>query len=74
MNYDTYTVIKNAKIAIERAEEMKKLVKLDLQKEKQQKQQNKMTEKQSRDTNPILWEAIDDINYKLNIIIDKLNI
>ena len=71
MNFDTYTVIKNARIAIERAEEMKKLIRIDLEK---QNKTNIKNENESREMNPIIWKAIDEINYKLSYIIDKLNL
>jgi len=71
MNFDTYTVIKNARIAIERAEEMKKLVRIDLEK---QNKTNIKNENESREMNLIIWKAIDEINYKLSYIIDKLNL
>ena len=77
MNFDTYTVIKNARIAIERAEEMKKLVRIDLEKQNKIKKinnTNMMNENESREMNPIIWKAIDEINYKLSYIIDKLNL
>jgi hypothetical protein len=70
MNYDTYLVVKNARLAIERAEEMKRVIRSDLQKQKQRGIEN---EKESRQLNPLIWNAIDDINYKLNNILNKLD-
>jgi hypothetical protein len=68
MNYDTYLVVKNARLAIERAEEMKRIVRLDLEKKRGIENQ-----KESRELNPLIWNAIDDINYKLNDILNKLD-
>ena len=70
MNYDTYLVVKNARLAIERAEEMKKIVKLDLEKQKKRGIEN---QQESRQLNPLIWNAIDDINYKLDNILNKLD-
>jgi hypothetical protein len=67
MNYDSFTVIKNAKLAIERAEKITKKSREDLKK-------YKMDEKESRECNPYIWKTLDDINYKLNMIIKSLNL
>ena len=74
MNYDTYLVVKNARLAIERAEEMKRIVRFNIEKKKEI-DKNKRIEnlKESRELNPLIWNAIDDINYKLNDIINKLD-
>jgi len=73
MNYDTYLVVKNARLAIERAEEMKKFIRLDLEKKKEiDKKIGAENLKESRQLNPLIWNAIDDINYKLNDILNKL--
>jgi hypothetical protein len=64
MNYDTYTIVKNARLAIERAEEITKISKIKLN--------NNINNKKIKDEISI-WNAINDINYKLDYIIDKLN-
>ena len=70
MNYETYKVIKNARLAIERAEEIKKISKNDLEKKKICL--FCMSEKESKKINPLIWNTIDEINYKLNELILKL--
>jgi hypothetical protein len=62
MNYDTYTIVKNARLAIERAEEITKITKIRLN----------INNTQIKEEDPI-WMAIEDINCKLNFIINKLN-
>jgi hypothetical protein len=74
MNYDSFTVIKNAKLAIERAEKITKKSREDLQKYTDKINENRMNEKESRECNPYIWKTLDDINYKLNMIIKSLNI
>ena len=74
MNYDTYLVVKNARLAIEKAEEMKRFIRLDLEKRKEvDKKKGIENQIESRQLNPLIWNAIDDINYKLNDIINKLD-
>jgi hypothetical protein len=67
MNYDTYTIVKNARLAIERAEEVTKISKIRLN-----NNMNNMNNNQIKEEDPI-WIAIEDINCKLNFIINKLN-
>jgi len=64
MNYDTYTIVKNARLAIERAEEITKISKIKLN--------NNINNNKIKDEN-LIWNAINDINYKLDYIINKLN-
>ena len=68
MNYDTYTIVKNARLAIERAEEITKISKIRLN----NNINNNINNNKIKDEISI-WNAINDINYKLDYIIDKLN-
>jgi uncharacterized protein YpuA (DUF1002 family) len=67
MNYDTYTIVKNARLAIERAEEITKITKIRLNNNNININNNQIQEENS------IWIAIEDINCKLNFIINKLN-
>jgi hypothetical protein len=66
MNYDTYTIVKNARLAIERAEEITKISKIKINKKKSK-------EYESQIIDHTIWSTIEDINCKLDYIINKLN-
>ena len=68
MNYDTYTIVKNARLAIERAEVITKISKIKLNNNK------KLKEEESQIIDHTIWNAINDINCKLDYIINKLNL